>query len=116
QVAALETLRDRIAENRIVAGLHYPLDNDAGFLLGRSIAALVLERGGVALDNLRPLPNAHAGDENRNDAGRMQLVGMATSTPVKWLLERAIAELEDDEIAEPVNGGPDPDDEARPML
>jgi len=40
----LERLANRIAENRVVAGLHYEADNEAGKLLAQQLAAHVKKR------------------------------------------------------------------------
>jgi hypothetical protein len=37
QEAMLEALSDRVAENRTIAGLHYPLDNKAGFKAAKKV-------------------------------------------------------------------------------
>jgi hypothetical protein len=34
----------RVAENRTVAGVHYPMDNEAGRALGRSVAEYLVHR------------------------------------------------------------------------
>ncbi len=47
---ALQLLRhaERIAVNRTVAGVHFPVDSVAGMVLGRSIAELIMQRCGSA--------------------------------------------------------------------
>jgi membrane-associated phospholipid phosphatase len=44
----LEGLANRIAENRIVAGLHYPVDNSEGKTLGESLATDFIEKAKTA--------------------------------------------------------------------
>ena len=44
-VTPLRFLADRIADNRVVAGLHFPRDNEAGVVVADTIFARLLRRG-----------------------------------------------------------------------
>jgi acid phosphatase (class A) len=41
QTAMLDALSERVAENRTIAGLHYPLDNLAGFKAAEKVFAML---------------------------------------------------------------------------
>jgi len=48
----LHRLAQRIADNRIVAGLHYPVDNERGVQLGTGVGAYVIQ----SMRDVQPLP------------------------------------------------------------
>jgi hypothetical protein len=47
RIKALRGLAERIAVNRTVAGVHYPIDSWAGAALGRIVGQVVLNRAGA---------------------------------------------------------------------
>ena len=47
RIKALRGLAERIAVNRTVAGVHYPIDSWAGAALGRIVGQVVLSRAGA---------------------------------------------------------------------
>jgi hypothetical protein len=41
----LDALADRVADNRIIAGLHYPLDNEAGNVAAVGVLEMLTKKG-----------------------------------------------------------------------
>jgi len=40
----LHALSDRVAENRVVAGVHYPVDSDGGRFMAEKVIACLVQR------------------------------------------------------------------------
>jgi hypothetical protein len=103
--ALLRKLAERIAVNRTVAGVHFPIDSWAGAILGRAVGQIVLAKCGVG----KPVQGYryHAkGDRDffvsefvkgRNDRYGVEDAGCAdvgSSAPFVWLWRKAYAEFD----------------------
>ncbi|MEM1161734.1 MAG: phosphatase PAP2 family protein, partial [Pseudomonadota bacterium] len=109
----------RIAENRTVAGVHYPVDSEAGAFLGLNIAEFIAQQCGATKGNwtsgeftggrfdaeadfdwnglYRPQRD-HLHDRSKLPAWiKVEHHGKAkaSSAPLKWLWEKAVSEWED---------------------
>ncbi|KJZ17921.1 phosphatase PAP2 family protein [Loktanella sp. S4079] len=104
RIAALRGLAERIAVNRTVAGVHYPIDSWAGAALGKLVGSVVLNRAGVGID----IQNCHYApadvdffDDDQRDpvtaaAHGLTVVGgthtVASTTAFSWLWNGAVGE------------------------
>jgi hypothetical protein len=89
----LTVLAKRIADNREVAGLHYPIDTQSGRLLGTALARYLVARctGGTCQSaEFR----GHAMDEDAAVAPETAVEGakLKKSTALAWLWHRARVE------------------------
>jgi membrane-associated phospholipid phosphatase len=104
RVRMLRGLAERIAVNRTVAGVHYPVDSWAGAVLGQAVGRAVLGRCGHLAEGV-PVTLATAEvdfcDHDLRDHKTATLAGLtrgagalsASTTPVfSWVWARAVAE------------------------
>lgn len=120
----LQLLRqaERIATNRVVAGLHFPVDSTAGFVLGTKLAHMVVDSAvgrGVPngqrrwalsvesstdgcddfalLESLLALSRVHKLVDKPNEPGgaAFDLKPISCNTPIQWLWARARSEWHD---------------------
>jgi membrane-associated phospholipid phosphatase len=92
----LKALTYRIAENRVVAGLHFPVDSEAGMCLGESLASYFLARCGM-----KTQPKFRSGKFSI-DAGpgttssTFEDISLNAKAPIlNWMLERAQTEVDE---------------------
>jgi membrane-associated phospholipid phosphatase len=87
--AVLFRLAERIADNRIYAGLHYPKDNKAGEILGISLAEHLLKRVGI------PGLERHTDCLSKNNPGfkNQDILLKGTAPNLAWLFYEARKEL-----------------------
>ena len=104
---ALRTVAHRIANNRVVAGLHYPMDSLVGATLGETLARYLVARASGATvtgwrfngmhDELGAMQAGEKalGDALGDDVARSRLADAANvgkSEPLAWLWQQARAE------------------------
>jgi hypothetical protein len=106
-VAQLDRLAARISENRVVAGIHFPVDTPAGFVLAESMAEYFVSRcDGMSKIRPRTFDGADFGDASDFLQTDMYQAGLGTveavpanyltatqSTLMNWLWLRARDEM-----------------------
>ena len=82
-----------IADNRVVAGLHYPADSDAGEAVGRSIAHWIVGQGGAGWVNAKIFNPSYAVDASKGEASlsftETPNVALPDTPRWRWLMHRA---------------------------
>jgi membrane-associated phospholipid phosphatase len=101
----LDKLAERIAVNRTVAGLHYPIDTWAGAILGRTLGQLIVARCGIptqvdaysyrARSDLDFFIDEFAKGENAAfGVSRMTSFSAPRSSLFEWLWGKALKEFD----------------------
>jgi hypothetical protein len=97
--SALQRAAALIADNRVVAGVHYPADSDAGRAIGFAIGRWLVRQGSKTMDVKAELANATysvAEDKGKLRAtlafGKTDDVGLAETPRWRWLMYRAAQE------------------------
>jgi membrane-associated phospholipid phosphatase len=101
----LDKLAERIAVNRTVAGMHYPIDTWAGAILGRTVGQLIVARCGIqtyvdaysfrARGDRDFFVDEFSKGENANfGVSRMTSFPTPTSGLFEWLWGKAVEEFD----------------------